>query len=101
MFADDGSGERTEQKNSTVLDYVLCQYVRIAVFFLGGGMVIFMLGKFSTKLVVFGLILNQYRRESYIPPRIPHTHSILGLSISSINPLRYSSVKNLKEPHSK
>ena len=36
MFADDGSGERTEQKNSTVLDYVLCQYVRIAVFFLGG-----------------------------------------------------------------
>ena len=37
MFADDGSGERTEQKNSTVLDYVLCQYVRIAVFFFGGG----------------------------------------------------------------
>ena len=100
MFADDGSGERTEQKNSTVLDYVLCQYVRIAVFF-WGGMVIFMLDKFSTKLGVFGLILIQHRCGSYIPPRIPHTHSILGLSISSINPLRYSSVKNLKEPHSK
>ena len=62
--------------------------------------VIFMLDRFSTKLGVFGLILIQRRRESYIPPRIPHTHSILGLSISSINPLRYSSVKNFKEPHS-
>ena len=56
-------------------------------FFLGG-MVIFMLDKFSTKLVVFSLILIQHCHEPYIPPRIPHAHSILGLSISSINPLR-------------
>ena len=69
--------------------------------FLGVVVVIIMLDRFSTKLGIFGLILIQHRRESYIPPRIPHTHSILGLSISSTNPLRYSSVKNLKEPHSK
>ena len=60
-----------------------------------------MLDRFSTKLGISGLILIQHRRESHIPPRITHTHSTLGLSISSINPLRYSSVKNLKEPHSK
>ena len=74
----------TEQKNATVLDYVLRQYVRTAVFLGGGGD--FYVGQVSTKLGVFGLILIQRHLESYIPPRITRTHWTLGLSISSINP---------------
>ena len=79
---------------------IMCLDNMCVSLFFWGVVVIFMLGRFSTKLGVFGLILIQRRRESYIPPRITHTHSILGLSISAINPLRFSSVKKLKEPHS-
>ena len=80
---------------------IMCLDNMCVSLFFGVVVVIFMLDRFSTKLGVFGLILIQRRRESYIPPRITHIHSTLGLSISSSNPLRYSSVKNLKEPHSK
>ena len=80
---------------------IMCLDNMCVSLFFGVVVVIFMLDRFSTKMGVFGLILIQRRRESYIPPRITHTYSTLGLSISSMNPLRYSSAKNLKEPHSK
>ena len=78
---------------------IMCLDNMCVLLFFGVVVVIYYIGQVLNQTGVFGLILIQRRRESYIPPRITHTHSTLGLSISSINPLRYSSVKNLKEPH--
>ena len=76
---------------------IMCSDNMCVSLFFFGRVVIFMLDRFSIKLGVFGLILVQRRRESHIPPRLTHTYSTFGLSISSVNPLRYSSVKKLSK----
>ena len=53
---------------------IMCLENMCVSLFFGVVVVIFMLDRFSTKLGVFGLILIQRRCDSYIPPRITHTH---------------------------